>query len=323
MGIFRKVLCALELDAETLPALGEPAEVVLRAAEREARLHGAELLVVHALPLDPGAPMTPDATEQTLVQRARLNRAITDGVGAVVEAATGRTADGVQVLIEDGPADRAIIDAADESGADLVVVGSTGARGLRRLFLGSVAAAVVKNGHTSVLVARQHAEHGLVMAALDFTAASEAALVLAAEEAQRRGARLCVVHSVELMGLEMAMSEPGMVAPAPVVMPPPDELKEGARKRLSEILSRLGVNGELEVTLGPAVEGIIRAASERDADLLVLGTSARTGIDRLLLGSVAASVVRDAPCPVLVARPTEGDEERTARRQPTTRDAAV
>jgi nucleotide-binding universal stress UspA family protein len=223
MGTFRKVLCALELDAETLPALGEAAEVVLRAADREARLHGAGLAVLHALPLDPGAPMTPEALEAVLAQRTQLARAIDDAVVAAMEVTLGRPADDIDVLVEDGPPGRAILHGAEEVGADLVVVGSTGARGLKRLLLGSVAASVVKHGHTSVLVVRPRPEHGLVLAGVDFSPTSEAAVELAAQEARRRGARLRVVHCVELIGLEMAMSEPGM-APAPVVMPPPGEL---------------------------------------------------------------------------------------------------
>jgi nucleotide-binding universal stress UspA family protein len=51
----------------------------------------------------------------------------------------------------------------------------------------------------------------------------------------------------------------------------------------------------------PFVE-IIRAAKEKDADLIVIGTHGRTGIDHMLFGSTAEKVVRKAPCPVLTVR---------------------
>jgi len=59
---------------------------------------------------------------------------------------------------------------------------------------------------------------------------------------------------------------------------------------------------EAEVTAGSAAETIVRVAQERDADLIVMGTHGRTGLQHVLLGSVAEKVVRLAPCPVLTVR---------------------
>src|SRR5205814_339200 len=84
----------------------------------------------------------------------------------------------------------------------------------RRLFLGSVAAGVVRHGHTSVLVARPAPESGLVLLAIDFSPASEAAAELAAEGARRRGARLCILHSVGTLTPALALAEPGVGRPA-------------------------------------------------------------------------------------------------------------
>ena len=57
------------------------------------------------------------------------------------------------------------------------------------------------------------------------------------------------------------------------------------------------------VRISDAREAIVQLASDVDADLVVIGTHGRRGVSRLLMGSVAESVVRTAPCPVLVARP--------------------
>jgi nucleotide-binding universal stress UspA family protein len=53
----------------------------------------------------------------------------------------------------------------------------------------------------------------------------------------------------------------------------------------------------------------VRVAQERDADLIVIGTHGRTGIQHVLLGSVAEKVVRLAPCPVLTVRPSRHEVE--------------
>jgi nucleotide-binding universal stress UspA family protein len=313
MGPLRKVLCGVELGAEMTP-FGEAAQIALRAADREARLHRAELAIVHVLPsMYPGVPMSPAALEDTLVQRERLAAGIIHAIRAGVERLTKRNPDEVTIQVDDGPPDQAIVKAADRLGADLVVVGSTGAKGLRRLLLGSVAAGVVRHGHTSVLVARAAPEDGPVLLAVDFSPASDAAAALAADEVRRRKARLCVMHGVEVLNPELALAEPGMV-PSALMTIPTDEMSESARKRLAGILAELAVDGEVEVVLGPAADSIVRVANERRAELVVVGNSGRTGLDRLLLGSVAAAVVRDAPCSVLVARQRPPQEDRPPRR---------
>jgi len=62
---------------------------------------------------------------------------------------------------------------------------------------------------------------------------------------------------------------------------------------------------EAELAVGPTAETIVRVARERGADLIVMGTHGRTGLQHVLLGSVAEKVVRLAPCPVLTVRRTE------------------
>jgi len=62
---------------------------------------------------------------------------------------------------------------------------------------------------------------------------------------------------------------------------------------------------EAEVAAGPPAETIVRIARERQADLIVMGTHGRTGLQHVLLGSVTEQVVRLAPCPVLTVRHTK------------------
>jgi nucleotide-binding universal stress UspA family protein len=164
MDTFRSVLCAIDLgweaapqagDANTRsPLLGPLAEATLRTAAREASFHGADLMVLHALPMDPGAPMSPAAVEAWLLKRQELASVVIDAVLVAVERVAGRAPENVPVLVEDGPADRAILDAAQRVGAELVVVGCSGAKGLRGALLGSVASAVVRDARCSVLVVR-------------------------------------------------------------------------------------------------------------------------------------------------------------------------
>jgi nucleotide-binding universal stress UspA family protein len=312
MGAFRKVLCAVDLkwvpDASrdvsgaAPEPLGEWSAAVLRAAHREAQLHDAELAVLHAVPTGPGAPMSPSGAEENILQREELSSAVIDALLTHVERVTGRTAEDVTVHVEDGPADQAIVQGAEELGADLIVLGHTGAHGWRRLLLGSVASAVVKQAKSSVMVVRPTEETGQIVVALDFSPVSARAAQIAAREAHRREATLTVVHSLEV--ITPVAGEPGIAVPDSAFTTfPIEDLRAQARRQLGEILSEAGApSAEIEVVIGPPGATIVQHAQERHADLIFLGTSGRSGLDRIMLGSVAAAVVRDAPCSVLVVR---------------------
>jgi nucleotide-binding universal stress UspA family protein len=79
-----------------------------------------------------------------------------------------------------------------------------------------------------------------------------------------------------------------------------DEEGRKALKTIEEIAEKEGVPCETEIAEGVPAEDIIRFAEDKKVDLVVMGTAGRTGLDRLLLGSVAEKVIRTAPCPVLV-----------------------
>jgi universal stress protein A len=73
----------------------------------------------------------------------------------------------------------------------------------------------------------------------------------------------------------------------------------------SRLLAASGLSVETKVRLGPAPDEILDEAREWPADLVVVGSHGRTGVRRLILGSVAEYVVRHAPCSVMVARSKE------------------
>ena len=80
-----------------------------------------------------------------------------------------------------------------------------------------------------------------------------------------------------------------------------------ALKYLREVLVAEGAEeAQADVRLSPnAAETIVDYAKDLHADVIVVGTHGRSGVSRLLMGSVAEHVVRSAPCPVLVVRPRE------------------
>lgn len=79
-------------------------------------------------------------------------------------------------------------------------------------------------------------------------------------------------------------------------------LREAARDALASAMTKMGLNGQTLVDEGIPAVSIVAAARRLNARLLVIGTEGRTGLRRMLLGSTAEQILRDAPCSVLVVR---------------------
>ncbi len=88
------------------------------------------------------------------------------------------------------------------------------------------------------------------------------------------------------------------------------EIVSGAETAMAEFIAEhfAGVEVRAEIVVGYAAEEILDLVEKENADLVVMGTHGRTGIDRILFGSVAERVVKSSPVPVLTIRPKETAE---------------
>ena len=136
----------------------------------------------------------------------------------------------------------------------------------------------------------------------DFSACADEALAYAAELADRFGATLHLLHVVDEMdpdwfGTADAEERAGALR---------DEMEGTAKARLRDLTARdTGASVETTVALRSSVDvdqAIVDYAEEEGINLLVMGTHGRRGLDRLVLGSVTETVLRQAPCPVLTVR---------------------
>lgn len=144
-----------------------------------------------------------------------------------------------------------------------------------------------------------------VLVATDFSEPSATALTYGRAMARSFGARLHVLHVFEPLWMAGADVAGGGIALASVI----DGLEESARKQLDATVTEqdrreLGAAGVVLTSESPARE-IARYAHETNADLIVIGTHGRSGLSRMLVGSVAEIVVRLAPCPVLTVHHPE------------------
>ena len=93
------------------------------------------------------------------------------------------------------------------------------------------------------------------------------------------------------------------------------EIVSGAEKAMADFVAEHfpDVQVKAEVVVGYAAEEILSLAENEDADLIVLGTHGRKGIDRILFGSVAEKVVKNSSRPVLTIRPADDLPEEESR----------
>ena len=130
----------------------------------------------------------------------------------------------------------------------------------------------------------------------DFSEHSDFAFQLACSLTRNYGARLVIVHVA--MPPVVIYDEKGLL------LPHLKDYRESAKEKLSQLCSpddKVLVEHRLEEE-GEVASIILRVAAETKANLIVMGTLGRTGLDRLLFGSVAREVMRKAPCPVLTVR---------------------
>lgn len=243
------------------------------------------------------------------------NRAL-EAVRARVSRCTPRNSGDYEILIEQGLPHERIVAAAELFKVGLIVVGAHPGDGLRHA-LGNVSERVVRHAHRSVLIARADTARRPILVATDFSDPAMPALSAAVKEASQRGAKLTILHSLDVtIAMEGTRNRP--LGGLSLGLPLEDFLamKEKAQSRMQALLERTGLDGNVIVSEGPPAEAILRNAEEANAGMIFLGTRGRAGLARLMLGSVAETVARTAPCSVFVVRlDVDGVRERGSSQQ--------
>lgn len=265
-----------------------------------ARHLDAELVLVNVRrrleipPILESAPaVAREAMHRYRAQEARWLASDRDDLATLRERLSGQGVVVSQLLVEDSP-ESGLCAAAKQIKARLTVVGTQGRTGLRWLLLGSVAQRVVRMSANDVLVARPTWREGYhrILVAMDYSASAEraldGALALAAP-----GAEIDVVHFEGTLSAIESIRREDREALA-------DELRRQADELLAR-KARPGVELHFHLSSGAPMPGIIHWLETHHHDLAAVGSHGLRGIRRGLLGSVSESVVRHAPCSVLVA----------------------
>ena len=299
----------------------ELAELALPHAEALGRHIGASLVLVRAVEVS-GLPGT-DATDAQV-------RAVDEAESYLARIARLLAQRGVpaETATPYGEAAGRIVEESRLREAGLIVMSTHGRSGLSRWVQGSVAEQVLSKASVPVLMVRAWerelspvGEHPRLLVPLDGSSFAESALPVARDLARRLDGDLVLVHAKPVDQTDLVYgtaraplwhgthSTPYM-QPFPMAYPVDEALDTGHESYLRRVAGELKRDGtvvEIDNRDGDVVEVITDAAREHGAALVVMATSARTGLRRAVLGSIAGEVLRKGATPLVLHRPPSGN----------------
>lgn len=147
-----------------------------------------------------------------------------------------------------------------------------------------------------------------ILVCLDGSGFSEQILQYASEEATGSSKKIVLLRAVPI-SLGTTIAVPGVVASIPPTAPTPEELAEEeneARVYLqskAKSLQALGIDVECVVLIGNPGESIVEYADKNNVDLIAIATHGRSGVRRIIFGSVAEHIIKTSKLPILLVKP--------------------
>lgn len=291
---FRSILCPVDFSAHAAEAL--------RYAAALASMSGARLTVAWITdPLLAQAAVVytldPHGEQARADLRDFVAKSLTPGTGARTEP---------ELVLTVGKADREILKIARAQHADLIVMGTHGLSGYRKLFFGSTTERVLRHtttpvlavpldGDAAVLAAAPPLEMASVVIALDLGPTSAPLAAFGVTLATALKARPVLLHVVSAEGAPSRWQ--------PALEAHQRSAQDQARTELSQIARAAGHVAETVVSPGHPAEEIAGLARTRDAGLIVMGLAGQSGLLDARPGSIAYRVLILTPTPVLVVPP--------------------
>ena len=290
MKLIERVLVAVDLSPGS--------EKVLTAAENLAESFNSDLTLLNILP-QPGdtSPEMQDLTEA--VRESALNKMEQYKTRLVEKGA--RVSDAVTVV---GNAFDWIIRFAEDLDVNLVVLATDhGVHGKTNHGMGITAERVCRKSTKPVwaVSGKPITELRNILCPIDWSAPSRRALKNSIHLARQFGAKLTVLHVTRqlqsLFGFDVSIDEFQK-----------HRYFEKEKERLNEFISEFdfsGVDWDSRFEIGDPAEQIVATARKLDSELVIMGSVGRTGLTRILMGSVAANVIHDLPCSVIMMKADE------------------
>lgn len=295
---FTRVLCPIDFSESSLRALDHAAAL--------SNWYAAQLTVLHVAPTFDPVQVRGDLGQPVQIVNPVSRDEVLDELRRAVERIT--VSPTPTLLAAAGEPTTTITDQALSIRADLIVMGTHGRRGFRRLLLGSVTENVLHEAPCPVLTVPPHAGapasepivFSRVLCPVDFSPSSLQALGFGLDLARQANGRVTVMHALEWLA-----EDPPLAAMRFDIEEFRRNLAEDATERLRALVgeaSRTQADVDIVVVFGRAHREILRLAEASSVDLIVMGAQGSGGVGLALFGSSTQQVARRASCPVLTVR---------------------
>jgi hypothetical protein len=217
--------------------------------------------------------------------RATLEKEVQKNM-AVIKAAADKLGVSLKIVVPQGQLPHAaIVAAAEKIGPDLIIMGRRGKHRLADIFMGSVTARVIGHSPVNVLVVPR----GAALAFQRLLVASDGSTY--SESAWKLGLSMAKQAKSRLIGVAVAPEEGDIIESQAIIR----------RMLTAASRARVPLKGVNPQGVAPDT-GIVQQAIKNEVDLIIVGSYGRTGLKKLLMGSVTERVISQSPCPILVVK---------------------
>jgi universal stress protein E len=289
MKLLEKILVATDLGPAT--------QGILQMATFLARAYHSSVVLLHVVPEIPGSPFSMDMLVYVATSKLR----------EVAKDIPEQRAGSVEIKVVFGSAFDRIIDCAEDCRANVILMGSGETIVHEKSHLGITAEKVMRKASKPVWVVKRGAAPSIkrILCPVDFSEGSRRALVNAIQLARTFLAELVVLTVIE-----------PLLYFYPHVPLPDEEFQRGYEAKQQKVFDHFlhdidfsQVSWKRLIRVGRPHEQILLLAGETQPDLMVMGSVGRTGVLRILMGSVAQKVVREIPCSVITVKSKEVNQD--------------
>lgn len=282
-SMFNRILVAVDGSPASLHALEETFRLV--------RAEHGSIAAVSVVPPHDGELRLVGVSNISALMHAPAEKALADA--ARVAKSQGIS---LQTIILQGEPHEAIVTLAGEEGYDLIALGVKGHNLSETVLMGSVTARVIGYGETNVLVVPRASRLNWqrILVPIDGSRSSRAAADLAFRFVDSYGSEVTVATVADVPSHLYGISAQAV-----------DQIVSESRDHLDQIRREAEsreIDAEYLIREGAPAEILIEWAGTQESDLIVMGSHGRTGLTRLLMGSVTDRVIKNSTCPILVVR---------------------